>query len=122
MSSEQLAGIIQLSEIDISEIREDKETNYTPKNRTLEVDSSPQLEKLEEEFKTLKEYNAYEGQLVCLSKILKIKGNNPSALFNKGTILIRLEKYEDAIDAFNEKMLSVTTDADTYYNLSLIHI
>tara|TARA_Y100000590_G_scaffold414676_1_gene511791 strand:+ start:3622 stop:5910 length:2289 start_codon:yes stop_codon:yes gene_type:complete len=121
MSSEESANIIQLAEMPYSGIREEKETDYKPKNRTLEVDSSPQLEKLEEEFKTLKEYNAYEGQLVCLSKILKIKGNNPSALFNKGTILLKLEKYEDAIDAFNEKMLSVTTDADTYYNKAIAH-
>ena len=118
--SEQLDKIRQLAEMPYSGIREEKE-RFVPKSRTLEVDSSPQLEKLEEEFTILQNYDAYEAQLDCLSKILKIKQNNPSALFNRGTILLRLGKYEEAIEAFDEKMLTVTTDADTYYNKAVAH-
>tara|TARA_Y100001936_G_C16076829_1_gene674588 strand:+ start:132 stop:2249 length:2118 start_codon:yes stop_codon:yes gene_type:complete len=135
--SEQIDRIAQLAEVSISSIRDQKEDYFKPKTRKLEVEKkvtldektglleesakTPQLEKLEEEFKILKKYNAYEEQLDCLTKILKIKGNNPSALFNKGTILLRLKRYEEAIEAFDEKMLTVTTDADTYYNKAIAH-
>ena len=43
--SEQIDGIRQLAEMPYSGIREEKE-KIEPKNRTLEVGSSPQLEKL----------------------------------------------------------------------------
>ena len=54
--SEQIDGIRQLAEMPYSGIREEKE-KIEPKNRTLEVGSSPQLEKLEEELFSANEKN-----------------------------------------------------------------
>ena len=90
--------------------------NFKPKKRDLEANNLPELKKLQNDYQVLEEYQAHTPALECLDKILEIKPNDPSTLFNKGVVLLVLEKWEDALDCFNLKIVSVKDNADTWIN------
>ena len=70
--------------------------------KELIVEDTPELKELKEKFDVLAEYEAWDKALVCIDKVLKINQNNPSALFNKGTVLMHLKQWEEALECFGE--------------------
>jgi tetratricopeptide (TPR) repeat protein len=87
-----------------------------PQTRKLSVKDTPELKKLQIQFETVLEHRLFNEALVYIEKILKINRHNPSALFNKGTVLMELHRWSEALDCFNEKLVIVEDHAKTYAN------
>ncbi len=87
-----------------------------PQTRKLIVKDTPQLKKLQIQFETVLEHGLFDEALVYIEKILEINRHNPSALFNKGTILMELKRWDEALDCFDEKLVIVEDHAGTHVN------
>jgi tetratricopeptide (TPR) repeat protein len=106
----------RISKMDMMKFR----SNLKPKKRALEIEpflsDSPELKELESDYKVLEKYQAHTAGLRCLDKILRITPGNPSVLYNKGIIFMSLKKWDRALRCFDEKIISIDNNTNTWLN------
>ncbi len=54
--------------------------------------------------------------LLYNKEIIKLNSNYKNAYFNKGDALIKIKRYQDALDCFNKTIELDSLDSDAYFN------